>query len=135
MKILKLITFFTIFLSQATLANLVLRIDDPDTSSYIQMTIQDADSSDSIFFGPPTDVLPGDFIYFDGDSSYVNSGFMINNSSWDTYFLMGDIDFRGDYFQDSIGFSVSGGLWEDVTWGILNGQNIRKTALLRLCVS
>ena len=57
------------------------------------MTIQDADSSDSIFLKVAHVLLR--FYLFDGDSSCVNSGFMINNSSWDTYFLMGDIDFRG----------------------------------------
>ena len=132
MKILKLITFCAIFLSQATLANLVLRIDDPDSSSYIQMTIQDADSLDSIFWGPPAFVLAGDFNYFDGESSYANSGIMTNDSSWDMSFMMGDIDLRGDYFQDSIGgyfqdsigFSVSGGLSVGDRWEDLNGKNI-----------
>ena len=91
MKILKLITFCAIFLSQATLANLVLRIDDPDSSSYIQMTIQDADSLDSIFWGPPAFVLAGDFNYFDGESSYANSGIMTNDSSWAGLFFSRDM--------------------------------------------
>ena len=124
MKILKLITFCAIFLSQATLANLVLRIDDPDSSSYIQMTIQDADSLDSIFWGPPAFVLAGDFNYFDGEYLYANSGIMTNESSWDMSSMMGDIDLRGDYFQDSIGFSVSGGLSVGDRWEDLNGKNI-----------
>ena len=124
MKILKLITFCAIFLSQATLANLVLRIDDPDSSSYIQMTIQDTDSLDSIFWGPRALVLPGDFNYFDGESSYANNGIMTNASSWDMDFMVGDIDLRGVYFQDSIGFSVSGDLWVGDTWASLNGKNI-----------
>ena len=124
MKILKLITFCAIFLCQATLANLVLRIDDPDSSSYIQMTFQDADSFDSIFWGPRALVLPGDFNYFDGESSYANSGGMTNGSSWDMAFMEGDIDLSGDYFQDSISFSVSGGLSVGDTWGDLHGKNI-----------
>ncbi|MEE3240972.1 MAG: VPLPA-CTERM sorting domain-containing protein [Pseudomonadota bacterium] len=123
MKILKLIIFCAIFLSQATLANLVLRIDDPDSPSYIQMTIQGANSLNSIFFGPPAEVRPGDFNYFDGESLYTNSGIMTNESSWNMNYMMGEVDFRGDYFQDSIGFSVSDA-WVGDRWRDLNGKNI-----------
>ena len=117
------LTYCLLFSSASTFGSLVLQLDDPDSPSYIQMTIQGVDSSEFIFYGPPAEISPGDFNYFDGESLYTNSGIMTNESSWDMDFMMGDVDFRGDYFQDSIGFSVSGLFFMD-TWGSLNGENI-----------
>ena len=124
MKILKLITFFTIFLSQGTFANLIVRIDDPDSSSYIQMIIQGADFNDYIFNDvSPTYILPGDFSYFDGVSINNSNSFMFNESSFYPMDDYGAIDLRGEYFENSIGFSTSG-ISAYETWASLSGQSI-----------
>ncbi len=116
------LTYCLLFSSASAFASIILQLDDPDSPSYIQMTIQDADLSDYIFLKPTTNILPGDFNYFDGESLYTNSGIMTNESTWIPDFG-GGVDFRGDYFQDSIGFSIDN-MWLYDEWGDLDGKNI-----------
>ena len=98
----------------------IVNVSDPDSDSYFAFTISNASPSDSVT-AAGAQINLSDFNYFDGSSFTTNDQVMTNQSSFDPIFGYGEIDFRGDYFQNSFSFTPQS-LDETTTWLDLAGQ-------------